>query len=125
MPKELTAENGAKYALIGEFHENFTYPCQECGGDTGKEFEGDETDCHCCCNTGEISEPVNIEWTTIKDIHKKAVTLFSGHGNERNNLIQYLKQYMDTYAMGYDSSTHARLLINDLEAEEMEEREGE
>tara|TARA_R110000764_G_scaffold72464_2_gene148608 strand:+ start:5240 stop:5542 length:303 start_codon:yes stop_codon:yes gene_type:complete len=47
MPRELTAENGAKGLLIGEFYE---------------EIEHDEG-----------TYKVAVEWTTIKDIYKKIV----------------------------------------------------
>lgn len=47
MPLELTAENGAKGALIGEFHEKLG-PCE-----------------------------VPVSWTTIKAIYRRCVDLFS------------------------------------------------
>ena len=71
MPRALTAENGAKAALIGEFsvtyeHINPLYcgceVCHECLAGSG------------CTEsvTGEIVVP----WTTIKAIYKKCVELF-------------------------------------------------
>ena len=33
MPRELTAENGAKALLIGEFHEVIDVTCSNCDGD--------------------------------------------------------------------------------------------
>lgn len=115
MPASLTAENGAKYALSGEFFETITYPCSECGGDTDKEFEGDETDCHCCCNTGEISEPVNVAWTTIKDIHKKSVELFKS--NQEQMFLAYLKQIQEELVFGYEAGCALKQLIDWLESE--------
>ena len=39
MPKELTAENGAKGLLIGEFYEETELSCLECEGDEAAECE--------------------------------------------------------------------------------------
>ena len=36
MPRELTAENGAKALLIGEFEESIILPCPRCDGEGGK-----------------------------------------------------------------------------------------
>lgn len=56
VPRELTAENGAKSALIGEFSETFDY----------MDDEGDE-----------CQAEIPVSWTTIKEIHKKMVALFA------------------------------------------------
>lgn len=55
LPRELTAENGAKAALIGEFFEVFEYVDEE----------GDECEAH-----------VQVSWSTIKAIWKAAVAHF-------------------------------------------------
>ena len=68
VPRELTAENGAKAALMGEFSQNFPMYCWECHND----FSGDEL-CQACLNTGEVMHQVNISWTVIKEIWKKAI----------------------------------------------------
>ena len=52
MPKELTAENGAKYLLNGEFKESITVDCPECDG-TGEE-PNTENSCDECDGMGEI-----------------------------------------------------------------------
>ena len=52
MPRSLTAENGAKALLIGEFNE--TYEAY------------DETE-------GDYNVDIPVQWTTIKDIYKKIV----------------------------------------------------
>ncbi len=68
MPKELTAENGAKALLIGEFFE---------------EVETENPD-YCGCGECDFCEEnpdeeetylqkVYVSWTTIKEIYKKAV----------------------------------------------------
>ena len=68
MPRALTAENGAKALLLGEFTIEVDEPryC-ECG----------EQDCEECEVTQmEFLEPkfkVMVPWTTIKEIYAKAV----------------------------------------------------
>jgi hypothetical protein len=70
MPEMLTAENGAKYALIGEFYETIPTQCHECHGNPDE-----REDCEFCEGTGEITQRVPVQWTTIKDIYKRAVAL--------------------------------------------------
>jgi hypothetical protein len=58
LPKKLTAENGAKYALIGEFFEDYYY------------IDPDDKD-------GEIKTgKVVVQWDTIKRIWDRAVAHF-------------------------------------------------
>lgn len=64
MPRELTAENGAKAALMGEFVIGFPVRCG---------CDGDEDNCTVCGGTGEYMQPVNVPWTTIKEIYAAAV----------------------------------------------------
>lgn len=66
MPRALTAENGAKAALIGEFSISFPMHCC-CDG---------EDDCDICGGSGEYMQPVNVPWTTIKEIYAAAVKHF-------------------------------------------------
>lgn len=72
LPRSLTAENGAKALLIGEFHEIVTMSCPECGGD-------DEylEDCDTCFGQGYINKKVAVEWDTIKRIYAKVVEHFT------------------------------------------------
>lgn len=63
MPQKLTAENGAKGALSGEFHIPRTVTCHECGG------EG----CEDCRDQGSWDEEIPIGWDIIKLIYKAAV----------------------------------------------------
>lgn len=63
MPMTLTAANGAKGALSGEFKVSRTVRCHECGG------EG----CDDCGDAGEIEEEITVPWGTIKDIYRAAV----------------------------------------------------
>jgi hypothetical protein len=68
MPKELTAENGAKAALIGEFFETCEVPCpcQEHIGEDGER-------CPLCGGEGVVTQKIPVSWTTIKEIYKAAV----------------------------------------------------
>lgn len=78
MPLTLTASNGAKGALSGEFKVSRTVRCHECGG------EG----CVDCGDAGEFEEEIIIPWETIKDIYRAAVTTCStvmqAVGTEKN-----------------------------------------
>lgn len=68
MPESLTAENGAKGALSGEFFTETDIKCEECGGDC------DEDDpCEHCNDLGVQTVRTAIGWSTIKDIYKMAV----------------------------------------------------
>lgn len=68
MPESLTAENGAKGALSGEFFTETGIACEECGGDC------DEDDpCKHCNDLGVQTVRTAIGWSTIKDIYKMAV----------------------------------------------------
>ena len=68
MPKELTAENGAKATLSGEFAAKCDHGCPECA-DAGEVCE----DCEVCGGDGYIPVDVPVEWDTIKAIYRKAV----------------------------------------------------
>ena len=70
MPKALTAENGAKGLLIGDFHEEITLPCPECW-DLNDDDADD--DCEICKGDGKYIQKVVISWTNMKDIYKMAV----------------------------------------------------
>ena len=67
VPKRLTAENGAKAALIGEFSLEYSLTCHECFG------EG----CEDCSGEGAWTNTVPIDWATIKDIWAKAIDHFA------------------------------------------------
>lgn len=68
VPKRLTAENGAKGALSGEFSENKFVNCPECFGDD---------ECETCDGSGRIEITVPVTWTTIKEIWAKGVEHFA------------------------------------------------
>ena len=69
MPFELTAENGAKGLLSGEFFEEVTVNCPEC---ISMDVQDDES-CPDCGGTNQITVKVPVSWTTIKAIYKMAV----------------------------------------------------
>ena len=68
MPKELTAENGAKGLLTGEFYVSSEISCPECL-DVGEI----EEECHICFGSGAATNKTAIDWTTIKEIYAMAV----------------------------------------------------
>lgn len=68
VPMKLTAENGAKGALLGEFSETKFINCPECFGDG---------ECETCDGSGRIGIKVPVNWTTIKEIWAKGVEHFA------------------------------------------------
>lgn len=68
VPKRLTAENGAKGALSGEFSETTFISCLECFGDD---------DCDTCDGSGRIEIKVPVTWSTIKSIWDKGLEYFA------------------------------------------------
>lgn len=82
MPERLTAENGAKGALSGEFKESVQVTCPECDGSgDDPDFDGDPTEhggaCLECNGEGTVAQNVPVSWDTIKDIYKAAVELLA------------------------------------------------
>ena len=75
VPMRLTAENGAKGALSGEFSETKFVNCPECFGDD---------ECETCNGSGRIEMKVPVSWTTIKEIWIKGVEHFAAAPQENN-----------------------------------------
>ena len=73
VPMRLTAENGAKGALSGEFSETKFVNCPECFGDD---------ECETCDGSGRIEITVPVTWTTIKEIWAKGVEHFAAASTE-------------------------------------------
>ena len=71
MPLALTAENGAKALMMGEFTETTTVACPYCR-ENDPEFD-DENPCTGCLNSLEMEQEVPVSWDTIKSIYAKAV----------------------------------------------------
>lgn len=68
MPRLLTAENGAKALLLGEFTLQSTHECPEC-----RELEEPSEGCEICDGEGEYGQKHTIPWDQIKFIYSKAV----------------------------------------------------
>jgi hypothetical protein len=68
MPTRLTAENGAKALLLGEFKLEVTSECPECR-DLDEPSEG----CEICDGEGEYGQQHMIPWDQIKFIYSEAV----------------------------------------------------
>lgn len=75
VPMRLTAENGAKGALSGEFSETQFVNCSECFGDD---------ECETCDGSGRIEIKVPVSWTTIKEIWIKSIEHFAAAPQENN-----------------------------------------
>lgn len=73
VPKKLTAENGAKSVLSGEFSETKFINCPECFGDD---------ECETCDGSGRIEITVPVTWTTIKEIWAKGAEHFAAAQQE-------------------------------------------
>ncbi len=68
MPTRLTAENGAKALLLGEFKLEVTSDCPEC-----RDLEEPSEDCEICDGEGEYGQQHMIPWDQIKFIYSEAV----------------------------------------------------
>lgn len=68
MPIRLTAENGAKGLLLGEFKLEVTTECPEC-----RELEEPLEGCEVCDGEGEYGQQHMISWDQIKFIYSEAV----------------------------------------------------
>ncbi|WP_236043300.1 hypothetical protein [Klebsiella michiganensis] len=75
VPMRLTAENGAKGVLSGEFSETQFVNCPECFGDD---------ECETCDGSGIIEIKVPVSWTNIKEIWIKGVEYFAAAPQENN-----------------------------------------
>ncbi|EOW7326529.1 hypothetical protein ACOIFL_002130 [Escherichia coli] len=76
VPKKLTAENGAKVVLSGEFSESTFISCPECFGDD---------DCDTCDGSGRIEIKVPVTWATIKSIWDKSIEYFAAKPSQEVN----------------------------------------
>jgi len=72
MPRTLTAENGVKAAMLGEFYSEVEQECPDCDGDGWEDEESGE-ECYLCKGAGTVTVKVPVSWTTIKEIYRKAV----------------------------------------------------
>lgn len=67
MPSTLTAENGAKALLLGEFHIGSERTCDQC------EIDEPDADCEVCRGETEYTQQIPVPWDTTKEIYAKAV----------------------------------------------------
>lgn len=75
MPRRLTAENGAKKLMIGEFFVDYAETCPECEG-YGYARHTEEDLCDVCKGEGSQNVRIQVPWSTIKNIYDKAVKHF-------------------------------------------------
>ncbi|EQM70020.1 hypothetical protein QYE80_27395 [Pseudomonas tohonis] len=79
LPLALTAENGAKGAMLGEFSFSVEASCYDCTH-TGI---GPDSACEVCGGACTYSQEVTVPWDTIKDIYAAAVALFAKNGGPK------------------------------------------
>lgn len=79
VPNRLTAENGAKGVLSGEFSETKFINCPECFG---------EDECETCDGSGRLEITVPVTWTNIKEIWAKGVEHFSAAPIQAGEAVQ-------------------------------------
>ncbi|HCJ7435894.1 TPA: hypothetical protein NVL72_001285 [Citrobacter freundii] len=75
VPRRLTAGNGAKGVLSGEFSETKFINCPECFGDD---------ECETCDGSGRIEITVPVSWTNIKAIWAKGIEHFTSVPQKEN-----------------------------------------
>jgi DnaJ-class molecular chaperone len=75
MPKELTAENGTKGLLSGEFFVTVHDECIYCAGTGTLDAHGHEV-CDECNGQASYERRITIGWYTIKEIYAMAVKHF-------------------------------------------------
>ena len=79
MPTSLTAENGAKYLMSGEFSVSDYIECAQCdSGDSSSEGE-EYQECEFCDGQGGHHINIAVPWDTIKQIYAKAVKHLGKH----------------------------------------------
>lgn len=76
MPRALTAENGAKAALMGEFSVRLPMRCPECDVPSA-------LDCEICGGEAEYFHEINVPWTVIKAIYNAAVAHFDAQSSAK------------------------------------------
>ena len=112
LPRELTAENGAKGLLIGEFKEtievrNPEYICDDCSTQ--------DEQCKNCEHYGDpeyVIQDVPVSWTTIKDIYKIIVgnlTKTEGNKEEMAARVYELESVIKKYIKDYKSTDKRKI----------------
>lgn len=76
LPSKLTAENGARALLSGEFFEKVIVQCPHCDGEGWEDLDSCEV-CGECTGSGDFALKVPVSWTTIKDIYAMVVKVMA------------------------------------------------
>lgn len=72
LPKELTAENGAKALLMGEYSVGDFIQCGLCDNGNASVDDDEFEACELCDGQGGHHVSFAVDWTTIKEIWRKA-----------------------------------------------------
>ncbi len=88
MPRALTAENGAKTALSGEFFVTNGVQCAACGN---PDFSLDLGECAGCQHSESEPNLLVVPWTTIKRIYTAAVDLLSAPAPDEREIAGAIK----------------------------------
>jgi len=86
LPRTLTAENGAKALLSGEFAEHDRLECPECIE------HGSNDTCETCSGNGYVTIDVPVSWITIKAIYKKIVEHYETN-NPTGKAVNHATKY--------------------------------
>lgn len=70
LPLELTAENGGKSLMIGEFSESVEMVCPEC-------YDEPDQACEICQGRESYLHDVDVSWPTIKAIYQRVVNHYA------------------------------------------------
>ncbi|WP_227746653.1 hypothetical protein [Yersinia enterocolitica] len=122
MPESLTAGNGAKGALSGEFFTETDITCEKCGGNYDEHYS-----CERCNDLGVQTVRTVIGWSTIKAIYKMAVDTTAIRPTvSRSRVMQMLsKEQLEkriaeirniASEMKWSSVEHGQVALNDAEA---------
>lgn len=112
MPRALTAKNGAKEALMGEFDFSVTMTCPECHPDDPN------PDCEVCAGSVEYEQPHTVPWTTIKRIYTAAVDLLAAPAPDERE-IAALREDAERYRFWREVLTGDDTAAMDLFEEEL------
>ena len=104
MPKRLTAENGAKALLLGEFKLEVTRECPEC-----LELDEPAEGCEICDGEGEYGQGHTIPWDKIKFIYSEAVK-----GLALKQSDQHPDEPMAEVVIGQDDMAAVDLLVDNI-----------
>ena len=93
VPVELTAENGAKAALMGELSIAYEQPCPACIDG----LDEDDSDCEICNGEEYYTTKITVDWTTIKEIWRKAIEVVGEAAPQVDCSRSHPHENMDTF----------------------------